>query len=165
MNFSIDFIIIFINGGLHEHCSNKRLLNVLKQNDHSTCILCISISQHQIDPSGAILAFDRSFPWREHLFDIEKEQKDNLGDQIKYVLYPDANQSWRIQAVPLDSQSFANRLPLPKEWQGLRDDELSTKSGIPGCVFVHTTGFIGGNATYDGVLTMARRALEIGKNN
>jgi uncharacterized UPF0160 family protein len=119
----------------------------------------------EIDPSGSILAFDRSFPWREHLFDIENEQKEILGNQIKYVLYPDLSQTWRIQAVPLDQQSFTNRLSLPKQWQGLRDDELSTKSGIPNCIFVHASGFIGGNATYDGVLTMARRALELGNTN
>ncbi len=116
----------------------------------------------QIDPSGSILVLDYPFPWREHLFDIEKEQKEILGDTIKYVLYPDSNKTWRIQAVPLNNKSFDNRLSLPKQWQGLRDDELSTKSGIPGCIFIHASGFIGGNATYDGALTMARRSLELG---
>ncbi len=29
-----------------------------------------------------------------------------------------------------------------------------------GCVFVHASGFIGGNATREGVLAMARRALK-----
>jgi uncharacterized UPF0160 family protein len=61
----------------------------------------------------------------------------------------------------LNNTSFVNRLSLPEQWQGLRDDELSSKAGIPGCIFVHTSGFIGGNATYDGVLAMARRALEL----
>jgi len=45
------------------------------------------------------------------------------------------------------------------EWRGLRDEELSKKSGIPGCIFVHATGFIGGNKTEEGVLEMARRCL------
>jgi uncharacterized UPF0160 family protein len=119
----------------------------------------------EIDPSGSILVFDRSLPWREHLFDIEQEQKELLGDTIKYVLYPDASQTWRIQAVPLNNKSFDNRLSLPKQWQGLRDDELSTKSGIPNCIFVHASGFIGGNTTYDGVLAMARRSLELENTN
>ncbi|CAF0733046.1 unnamed protein product [Adineta steineri] len=114
-----------------------------------------------IDSSGSILVLDQPLPWREHLFDIEQEEKEKLGDKIKYVLYPDSNKTWRIQAVPLNNKSFENRLSLPKQWQGLRDDELSTKSGIPGCIFVHASGFIGGNATYDGVLTMARRSLEL----
>ncbi|CAF3931108.1 unnamed protein product, partial [Adineta steineri] len=114
-----------------------------------------------IDSSGSILVLDQPIPWREHLFDIEQEEKEKLGDKIKYVLYPDSNKTWYIQAVPLNNKSFENRLSLPKQWQGLRDDELSTKSGIPGCIFVHASGFIGGNATYDGVLTMARRSLEL----
>jgi len=114
-----------------------------------------------IDSSGSILRLDCACPWREHLFDIEKEQQETLKDTIKYILYPDSSKTWRIQAVPLNDKSFDNRLSLPKQWQGLRDEELSTKSGIPGCIFVHASGFIGGNATYDGVLAMARHALEL----
>ncbi|KAK6016189.1 hypothetical protein OSTOST_13652, partial [Ostertagia ostertagi] len=53
-------------------------------------------------------------------------------------------------------------MALPKSWRGLRDAELSDVSGIPGCIFVHTTGFIGGNETLEGALSMARKALEIG---
>ncbi|CAF4014031.1 unnamed protein product, partial [Rotaria sp. Silwood2] len=118
--------------------------------------------KEEIDPSGSILVLNSTFPWRDHLFDIEQEQKDILGVTIKYVLYPDANKTWRLQAVPLNKKSFENRLSLPKQWQGLRDDELSTKSDIPGCIFVHASGFIGGNATYDGALAMARRSLQLG---
>jgi uncharacterized UPF0160 family protein len=64
----------------------------------------------------------------------------------------------------LNNQSFDNRLSLPKQWRGLRDDELSTISGIPNCIFVHASGFIGGNTTYDGALAMARRSLELERN-
>ena len=34
-------------------------------------------------------------------------------------------------------------------------------AGIPGCVFVHANGFIGGNATEDGATTMAVKSLEL----
>lgn len=30
---------------------------------------------------------------------------------------------------------------------------------MPGCVFVHASGFIGGNDTYEGALQMARLSL------
>ena len=53
-----------------------------------------------------------------------------------------------------------SRLSLPEEWRGVRDDALSEKSGIPGCIFVHASGFIGGNETYDGVIQMARFSLK-----
>jgi uncharacterized UPF0160 family protein len=52
------------------------------------------------------------------------------------------------------------RLSLLAEWQGLRESELSDKSGIPGCIFVHANGFIGGNDTYEGALEMARKTLQ-----
>ena len=52
------------------------------------------------------------------------------------------------------------RLSLLEEWKGIRDEELSKLSGIAGCIFVHASGFIGGNNTYEGALEMARRALQ-----
>ena len=51
------------------------------------------------------------------------------------------------------------RLSLRSEWRGLRNEELSEVSGIPDCVFVHISGFIGGNKTYEGALQMARLSL------
>jgi len=53
------------------------------------------------------------------------------------------------------------RRSLPECWRGLREDALTEKSGIDGCVFVHASGFIGGNRTYEGALQMAQRALQL----
>jgi hypothetical protein len=33
------------------------------------------------------------------------------------------------------------------QWRALRDEQLSQASGVPGGVFVHANGFIGGHAT------------------
>ena len=54
---------------------------------------------------------------------------------------------------------FIYRLPLPQSWCGLRGDDLSHESGISGCVFVHSNGFIGGNQSYEGALEMAAKTL------
>lgn len=79
------------------------------------------------------------------------------------MLYPekpeDPASKWRIQCVPESPDSFVNRRSLPEEWRGVRDHELSKITGIPGCVFVHASGFIGGNETYAGALAMARSSL------
>lgn len=56
---------------------------------------------------------------------------------------------------------FESRKALPEAWRGLRDDDLSKGSGIPGGVFVHMSGFIGGNTTYEGALAMAKAALKL----
>jgi uncharacterized UPF0160 family protein len=62
--------------------------------------------------------------------------------------------------IGMEGTSFQNRKSLPQEWRGLRDEELSKKAEIDGCVFVHASGFIGGNKTLDGVLEMARKAVD-----
>uniref|UniRef100_F6ZCS4 Uncharacterized protein n=1 Tax=Ciona intestinalis TaxID=7719 RepID=F6ZCS4_CIOIN len=115
--------------------------------------------RHQISDQGQILLLDQYCPWKEHLFTLEDEEFVPNGE-IKYVLYEDNAQKWRIQCVPAGRNTFENRLSILAEWRGLRDEELSKLSGIPGCVFVHASGFIGGNATRDGVLQMAMKCLE-----
>lgn len=67
--------------------------------------------------------------------------------------------AWRVQTVPVEPGSFQSRKTLPKAWMGIRDQELDSISGIPGCIFVHASGFIGGNKTYEGTLEMARQGL------
>jgi len=67
-------------------------------------------------------------------------------------------------STPLSRQpkptSFENRKSIgTAAWRGLRDDQLSEASGVPGCVFVHASGFIGGNATYEGALQMAKLSI------
>lgn len=115
--------------------------------------------RNKVDASGEIMCLSQGgCPWKDHLFTLEKELE--ISPLIKYVLYTDTAGKWRVQCVPKLLGSFENRLSLPKEWQGLRDQELSDKSGIPGCIFVHANGFIGGNTTYEGALAMAKYSLK-----
>jgi len=109
-------------------------------------------------PGGEVMVFSSGgCPWKDHLVTLEAERK--IEGQIKFVLYQDQSGKWRIQTVPLTPGSFAFRKSILKEWCGLRDEELSAKSGISDCIFVHANGFIGGNQTYDGCLEMAKRSL------
>ena len=78
------------------------------------------------------------------------------------MLQDTREKAWRLQAVSIGPGSFENRRSLPAAWQGLRDDELSKVAGIPGCIFVHASGFIGGNRTLEGALEMARQAVRQG---
>ncbi|XP_038977564.1 MYG1 protein C694.04c [Phoenix dactylifera] len=124
----------------------------------SIVIECLE-SRQNVDPSGEIMVLSKFCPWKLHLFELEEELK--IDPLIKYVLYQDdRGKNWRVQAVAISPDKFESRMPLPLPWRGLRDDELSKESGIPGCVFVHMSGFIGGNQTYEGALAMARAALK-----
>lgn len=55
---------------------------------------------------------------------------------------------------------FVFRRPLHKSWWGVRDEVLSEVANIEGCVFCHSTGFIGGNTTREGAYQMAVASLE-----
>jgi len=115
-----------------------------------------------VHPSRQILVLEQYVPLESHLYELEAE-KGAVGI-AKYVLWPegpDSNAKWRIKAVAESAGSFTSRLKLPEAWRGLRDAELSEKSGIDGGVFVHAGGFIGGNATRDGVKRMALKAIGV----
>lgn len=117
------------------------------------------LARKDVDPSGEIMVLDRFCPWKLHLFELEQEMK--IEPPIKYVIYQDErSKQWRVQAVSVSPDRFESRKPLPEPWRGLRDDELSKESSIQGCVFVHMSGFIGGNQTYEGALGMAKAALK-----
>jgi len=123
-------------------------------------------NRFNVDKSGQIIdlsQFSLGLPWKEHLDDLEKQL--NIRDEIKFVIWKDASDVWRVQAVPIEPKSFILKVPLEQSWQGLRDDTLSKVAGIDGCIFVHSTGFNGANKTRSGALQMAKRTLELAQLN
>ena len=116
-------------------------------------------SRYECDSSGEIICLPSGgLPWKSEVYDLEVEL--DIVPLIKYVLYQDESQMWRIQCVSVKGKAFENRLGLPSEWRGVRDEDLSKIAGIDGCTFCHAGGFIGGNKSYEGVLEMARVALK-----
>jgi uncharacterized UPF0160 family protein len=124
--------------------------------------LVVSALNHRnnVDPSGKILLFEQFAPWKEHLFELETQLSISEDTKPIYVIYTDETAgNYRIQAVPVSPESFESRKALPEAWRGLRDDELSKATGINGGIFVHASGFIGGNKTKEGALALAKAAL------
>nr|KAJ0189506.1 hypothetical protein LSAT_V11C800390480 [Lactuca sativa] len=114
----------------------------------SVVMECLA-TRKNIDSSGEIMLLTMSCPWKLHIFELEVEMK--IDPVLKYVIYQDErNNKWRVQAVAVSPDKFESRKALPSHWRGLTDDHLSQVTGISGCVFVHSSGFIGGNKTYEG---------------
>ncbi|KAL1767658.1 UPF0160 protein MYG1, mitochondrial [Sigmodon hispidus] len=112
----------------------------------------------KVDSSGKIVELAKGgCPWKEHLHQLESELSPAVA--IAFVIFTDQAGQWRVQCVPKEPHSFQSRLPLPEPWRGLRDEALDQVSGIPGCIFVHASGFIGGHHTREGALNMARATL------
>ena len=111
----------------------------------------------EVHPSGRVLKLSAGgLPWKDHLFDLEEELA--LKGRFLYVLFQDTMGEWRVMAVPETQGGFSSRKALP--WKGLRDEELSRACHVEGCVFVHASGFIGGNKTEEGIMKMTNAALE-----
>lgn len=115
-------------------------------------------SEH--DARGRILVFDEQVFWKSHLNALESDPTKATLEQVLYVIYPGGPTDWRVQAVSVTPTSFESRKALPEPWRGVRDDALSELSGVPGCVFVHAAGFIGGNKTREGALELAKKAVD-----
>jgi uncharacterized UPF0160 family protein len=86
----------------------------------------------------------------------------SLGlDQVLYVIRPGRDE-WTCSAVPPEPDSFAQRLPLPERWAGLRDVELAEASGIQDAVFCHKARFVCGARSKEGAIAMAQAAIRTG---
>jgi uncharacterized UPF0160 family protein len=73
------------------------------------------------------------------MYDLELEYK--IDPLVKFDLSCPVHGS---------GQAFENRLSLPEEWRGVRDQELEAVTKIPESRFCHVAGFIGGASTYEG---------------
>ena len=79
---------------------------------------------------------------------------------VLLVIYPETGRTqYQIRTVPAAEGSFASRMDLPREWAGLRDEELASISGVPDAVFCHSNLFIAGARSLEGALRMADLAL------
>lgn len=100
-----------------------------------------------------VLVLPVGCPWVETLL---TEIKD--GD-ILYVVYPEPDTGWMVQAVPKAPGSIENRKSLPASWAGLRNGLLAAASGVPDAVFCHRNRFICGAKSKEGALALAVKAL------
>lgn len=123
-------------------------------------------NRFQYDNRGRILVLPDGMPWADHLYTLEKESSipQGVDPQVLYVLFPedkdDVKGRTRIRAVSKENGGFLNRKDLPDAWKGMRDEQLDQITGVPGGVFIHAAGFIGGHKTFDGALALAQKALE-----
>lgn len=110
-----------------------------------------------VHESGEILELEEACPWKEHLFELEKEH--GIEGIAKYIVSASSPTDIRVIGVPLNVKSFVGRKFLHIDWRGTRNKELQEISGIGDANFVHASGFIGGSSTREGALQMAIKSL------
>lgn len=98
-----------------------------------------------------ILELSQGMPWKSVVID---EAPDVL------LAVSPRTRDWSLQAVPAAAQGFANRLSLPEAWAGLEGEELRAVTGVDDAVFCHAARFLAVAGSKEGVLALARQALE-----
>ncbi|UFN47243.1 MYG1 family protein [Roseomonas sp. OT10] len=98
-----------------------------------------------------LLELPRGMPWQRPAFE--------LAMPILYVMSPEADGRWKVQAMPAEKGSFVNRLDMPAAWRGLQDAELEKACGIAGAMFVHRGGHLAIASSREAALALARACL------
>ncbi|MCB1068068.1 MAG: MYG1 family protein [Simkania sp.] len=113
---------------------------------------CREVIKREMDKNQTVMIFEESMPWMETFFDLKGEKHP-----AAFLIMPSGKQ-WKLRGIPPSYEKRMQvRIPLPKEWAGLIDDELKDKTGIPGAVFCHKGRFISIWETKEDAL----KALEI----
>ena len=96
-----------------------------------------------------IVVLPESYPWQEVM---------QSHDEPLFVVYPQSNGSWNVRGVLKNKFGFEIRKNLPKEWSGLRDEELAKVSGIHDAVFCHRACFFCVAKSKESAIEMAKIA-------
>jgi uncharacterized UPF0160 family protein len=108
-----------------------------------------------IHPSGKIVLVESSCMFKDHIYDLERE--DKVENHTLYVVHQARNGAWQTTCLNVKGEQFASRKPLP--FGGKIVAELVEMTGIPDITFVHVSGFTGGAATKEGAIKLALFAL------
>lgn len=112
----------------------------------------IVLQAHARSADPRILELGRGMPWQGAAHEADLP--------VLFAVYPDkGGDAWMVGCMPPEPGSFAQKLPLPAAWAGLRDAELARVSGVEDAVFCHLNRFIAAARSRDGALAMARIAL------
>ncbi|CAO3438998.1 MYG1 family protein [Azospirillum endophyticum] len=112
------------------------------------------LEAHARSADPRVLELPRGMPWQGPAHDADLP--------VLFAVYPDKGGpggAWMVGCMPPEPGSFAQKLPLPEAWAGLRDAELARVSGVEDAVFCHLNRFIAAARSREGALALARIAL------
>jgi len=97
-----------------------------------------------------VIILDTFAPWQEYVIESNIE----LNTEFDFVVYPELGSTinWKAQAVPVDQDSFVNRVNL------LLQEELED------CIFVHKEGkFVGSFTSKEAAIKAVEKSLLVNK--
>lgn len=112
------------------------------------------VRQSQRLDEGRLLFLENSaLPWASIV-------RNEMPQVLFVISHSIAEQRYMLHTVPSAADSFDARKDLPQHWAGLQGEQLAAATGVPDAVFCHNNLFIAACKSRDGVLDMARQALD-----
>ncbi|GAB3410727.1 MYG1 family protein [Massilia agilis] len=112
------------------------------------------VRQAQVLEDGKLLFVANSaLPWTT----VVRKEMPKVLFVISHNL---SEQRYMLHTVPATADTFEARADLPAPWAGLRGAELAAVTGVPDAGFCHNGRFIAAAGSYEGILAMARQALQ-----
>lgn len=107
-----------------------------------------------------ILVLDEPLGWIKGVLDYNEGK--SVKEKIKFVIFTAKTGEYRVQCVPVNKEeAYSKLVPFPKEWGGLRDNELIEKVGRDDVLFCHANLFIAGCKTLETAIFIAEKVLQL----
>lgn len=104
---------------------------------------------------NGIMILDKFMPYQEFVL----ESKSKKAKEILYAIFKSNRKGYTIRAIPEKLGSFENRKRFPKEWAGLRNEDLQRVTGVKTASFCHNAGFICVADEFEDALRLAEIAV------
>ena len=119
------------------------------------------IAQAKYHFGGILEIPSQTIPWLEILCKFNKDQVQNGGPCINFVIFRYPAGGWAVQCVPPSlEQNFEQRIPFPKEWAGLKGADLVSISGVEGATRCHNFRFFAQATSREAVVKMCELAMK-----
>lgn len=108
----------------------------------------------EISQNG-VMILDKYMPYQDFIF----ESKNEKAKEILYVVFKSNRGGYTVRAVSKEPGSFDCRKKFPKEWAGLRNEELQKATGVKTANFCHNALFICVAQTLEDAILLAKKAV------
>lgn len=90
------------------------------------------------ETQDGIMILKQFLPWKEILLTSDNPR----AKEINFVVFPSNRGGFNAYTVPIEMGSFESKKKFPKEWGGLKGDNLQNVTGVKTARFCHNACFM-----------------------
>lgn len=128
----------------------KQILERIIKKSMATYCAKAMVAEDLANSDGEIVELTKNVPWKDIL----------IPSSAKFAIYLSKRGEYNAQVVPLEKGNPKAKVDFPKDWAGLRNEELEKVSGIKDLTFCHSDLFLCCAKTKEAAIKACKKALE-----